>query len=218
VEVARRAARGEVGTLNVGYAAGVEIEILPRVLRAFARRYPAVDLRLAPLHSREQLDALRQRRIDVGFVRLPLSAADLQIERFHREPLVFVASRDHPLARRRNVRLRDLADVPYIQLGRAYSPVFCDVISGLTRAAGVSLRVAAESAHLYDNLSLVAAGVGVSLLPNGVRRFRRKGLVYRPVGPPRVMLEIGLARRRDDLSQVAAAFIDTVRGLYARGR
>src|SRR2546426_5569509 len=91
VEVTRRAARGEVGTLNVGYAPGVEIEILPRVLRAFARRYPAVDLRLSPLHSREQLEALRQKAIDVGFVRLPLAGEDLRIEQIHREPLVLVA-------------------------------------------------------------------------------------------------------------------------------
>jgi DNA-binding transcriptional LysR family regulator len=218
LDVTRRAARGEVGTLQVGYAPGVEIEILPRVLREFARLYPEVDVRLLPLHTRDQLDALRQRRIDAALILLPASTDGLEVGRVRHEPLILVAPRGHPLARKREIHLRDLEGVSYVHLARAYEPMYHDHILGLARDARVTLRVVAESAHLYDNLSLVAAGVGVSLLPNCVRLVRRAGVVYRPLKARKADLEIGVASRSRELSQVPLEFIRVVRGAFPRGR
>jgi DNA-binding transcriptional LysR family regulator len=218
MDVTRRAARGEVGTLQVGYAPGIEIEILPRVLRAFARSYPEVDVRLVPLHTRDQLDALRQRRIDVGLILFPAATDGLEVSRVRREPLVLVAPGDHPLARKRSVGVRDLEGVPYVHLARSYEPMYHDHILGLTRDARVTLRVVAESAHLYDNLSLVAAGVGVSLLPRSVRLVRRAGVAYRPIQAPAADIEIGVASRSKELSQVPLEFIRVVRRAYPRAR
>ncbi|HVE41745.1 MAG TPA: LysR substrate-binding domain-containing protein [Planctomycetota bacterium] len=218
MEVTRRAARGEVGTLQVGYAPGAEIEVLPRVLREFSRLYPAVDVRLVPLPTREQLDALRQRRVDVGFVLLPAPMDDLEVLRVRREPMVLVAPKGHPLARKPRISIRDLEGVPYIHLARSYEPMLHDHILGLTRDARVSLRVVAESAHLYDNLSLVAAGVGVSLLPGCVRLVRRDGVVARPIQARGSDIEVGLAWRRKEVAQVPLEFIRVVRDAVARPR
>jgi DNA-binding transcriptional LysR family regulator len=214
MDVARRAARGEVGTVQIGYAPGIEIEILPKLLRAFAHRYPAVDVRILPLHTRDQLEALRQRRIDVGLIRLPAMADDLHIAEICREPLILVAPANHALAKRRTITFRDLEGVPYVHLARNYEPTYYDLILGLAQSAQVTLRVVAESSHLYDNLSLVAAGVGVTLLPTGVRRIRRDGVVYRPVGPRKVEVKTGLAYRKNELSQVPVMFIQLTRRLY----
>lgn len=211
VDVTRRAARGEVGTLQVGYAPGVEIDILPKALRAFAQKYPQVEVRLFPLATRDQVDALKQRRLDVALVMLPVSEEGIHVSLVRREPLTLVAPSEHPLARRRSITVRDLEGAPYIHLARPYEPVYHDHIYGLARQAKVALRVVAESAHLYDNLSLVAAGVGVSLLPDCVRLVRRTGVAYRPVLPRGVILELGLAHRKNELSQVPLAFADIVR-------
>jgi DNA-binding transcriptional LysR family regulator len=218
MDVTRRAARGEVGTLQVGYAPGIEIEILPRVLRAFARNYPEVDVRLAPLHTRDQLDALRQRRIDVGLILLPAATDGLEVSPLRREPIILVTPRNHPLARKREIQLRDLEGASYVHLARGYEPIYHDHILGLTRDARVTLRVVAESAHLYDNLSLVAAGVGISLLPNCVRLVRRAGVVYRPVRGGRTEIELGVAHRAKELSQVALEFSHVVRRAFPRSR
>jgi DNA-binding transcriptional LysR family regulator len=142
---------------------------------------------------------------------LPAAAEGLQITRIHREPLVFVASASHPLARRRSVRMRDLDGVAYVHLARAYEPVYHDHIQGLARQAKINLRGVADSAHLYDNLSLVAAGVGVSILPDCVRQIRRAGLVTRPLLPAGMVLETGVAHRKNELSKVPLAFVDIVR-------
>jgi len=214
IDVARRAARGEVGTLHVGYAPSVELDILPKVLLAFSKRFPDVELRLTPLATREQLEALRQRQIDVGLVLLPAEGDGLQVARLRREPLVLVASTLHPLARLRSVPLGALQGVPTVQLARSCEPAYHDHLQALARQGKISLRVAAESAHLYDALSLVAAGVGVSLLPDCVRRLRRSGITTRPLLPPGTGIDIGIAHRRNELSQVPLAFVDIVRRAY----
>jgi DNA-binding transcriptional LysR family regulator len=216
MDVTRRAARGEVGTLQIGYACGLEIDVLPRVLHRFSRKFPAVDVRILPLSSRDQVEALRQHRIDVGLLLLPASGEGLLVRPLKREALVLVVPALHLLARRRTVDLRDLEGVPYVHLARSYEPTYHDHILGLARHANVALRVVAESAHLYDNLSLVAAGVGASLLPECVRRIRRAGVVYRDVRRPATHVELGIAQRRQEISQVSLAFIDTVRAAYPR--
>lgn len=214
MDVTRRAARGEVGTLQIGYAPGLEIEVLPKVLHRFSRKFPAVDIRLLPLASRDQLEALKQRRIDAGLVMLPASADGIVVRPIKREALVFVAPASHPLARQATVDLRDLNGVPYVHLARSYEPVYYDHILGLARQANVTLKVVAESAHLYDNLSLVAAGVGASLLPECVRRIRRAGVVYRALRRSGSPVGLGLAHRKQEISQVSLAFVDTVRAAY----
>ena len=218
MDVTRRAARGEVGTLQVGYAPGVEIELLPRVLRLFYREYPDVDVRLLPLHTREQIESLKQGRIDAGLVLLPAATEGLEIQPVLREPLVLALPKAHPLARRGSLSLRDLEGVPFIHLARSYEPIFYDHVLGLTREAGVSLRVVCESGHLYDNLSLIAAGVGVSLLPDGVRRVKRPGVVFRPIRSPKAGIEIGLAYRSRELSQATLEFIRVVTSSARRPR
>lgn len=214
MDVTRRAARGEVGTLQIGYAPGLEIEVLPKVLHRFSRKFPAVDIRLLPLASRDQIEALKQRRIDAGLVMLPASGEGLVVRPIKREALVFVAPGSHPLARQSTIDLKDLNGVPYVHLARSYEPVYHDHILGLARQANVTLRVVAESAHLYDNLSLVAAGVGASLLPECVRRIRRAGVVYRPLRRPGTPVELGLVHRKQEISQVPLAFVDTVKAAY----
>jgi len=218
LEAARKLLRGEVGTLQVGYAPSVEIDILPKVLLVFSKRFPEVELRLTPLATGEQLEALRQRRIDAGLVLLPAAGEDLEVARIRREPLVLVAPALHPLARLRSVPLRALEGVPYVQLARSTEPGFHDQLQALARQGKVAFRVAAESAHLYDTLSLVAAGVGVSILPDCVRRVRRSGIAARPLSPPGAGIDFGIAHRRNELSPVALAFVDLVRRAYPARR
>lgn len=216
VDVARRTARGEVGTLQIGYAPGLEIEILPRILRRFSRSFPNVHARFSSLPSRHQVEALHQRRIDVGLVLLPAPGEGLQVLPLKREPLVLAAQASHPLARRGRVRIHDLQGLPFVHLERAHEPLYHDHVMTLARDARVTFRIAAESAHLYDSLSLVAAGVGVAILPAFVRRIRRTGVAYRPLLAGAAEIEAGLVSRKNELSRVPLAFLDIARRAYPR--
>ena len=213
-EEARRAARGEFGKLEIGYAPMAGLEILPRLVRRFSKRHPRVDIRLQSLRSSQQIDALRSGSIDVGILQLPVKAKPIIIETILREPLLLAMPDGHPLSRRTTVRIRDLAGVPYVHLSRQYAPSYTDLLLGFVAEEGVVLNVVAEAADLYDNLALIASGLGASLLPQTIRRFERAGVVYRPVVQPGPLLETGIARGPEKPSSILKSFLDVARRAY----
>src|SRR6202043_2962225 len=97
---AQRAYRGEVGRLVVGYISSSTYDLLPVMLRVYRERFPAVDVALRELTTQEQLRALDQEYIQVGLLRLPISAPLLNAEVVRREPIVCVLPEQHPIATR----------------------------------------------------------------------------------------------------------------------
>jgi DNA-binding transcriptional LysR family regulator len=207
---AQRASRGEVGRLAIGFASSADLDILPRVLRAWHARCPDVELELRALLSGAQVEALRHGRLHVGFVRLPADEASLTVERIHREPLVAALPAGHRLASRRRVRLADLAGDTMILFPRHTAPGYFDVFMGACRRAGFTPRLL-HPGSMQTNLGLVSAGLGVSLMPASIRNLQRSGVVYRPLAPPVPQVEMGVAYRREEPSAVLAAFLDTLR-------
>lgn len=213
-EAVRRAAQGREGKLEIGYSPALEIRVVPRVFRLFRRRYPSVDLRMVPQSSVEQHENLRHRRIDAGFMLHPTEDAGLKMQSIGNDRLVLVSPKDHPLGKCPGTPLARLRDEPFVILGRRHAPEFFDLVISATRAAGVSLRIAAEARSVHENLSLVASGIGVGLLPSAVRDIPWKNVAYCPVdrGAPRI--EVAVGSRRDDRSGLTRNFLSVVRELY----
>ena len=209
VDQARRADRGEVGKIRVGYVSSVAYSGLPEVLRAFRLKYPEVSIGLHEMPPAAQVKGLRDGEIDVGFVRAPMEESALESEVVRREPLVAALPASHRLASSRRIELSSLAREPFILFPRWRGPGFFDYIVGLCRAAGFSPSIAYEAAQL-DILSLVAAGLGVSIVPSSIRAVRRAGIVFRPiVGNPRADLLV--AWRAPEPSPVVREFVALVR-------
>lgn len=213
-EAVRRGAQGREGKLEIAYNPALEIRVVPRVFRRFRRRYPAVDLRLVSQNSVEQHENLRRRRLDAGFMLLPARDESLNVRAIGSDRLVLVTPSDHPLGGCPGSPLSKLHGEPFVILGRRHAPEFFDLIISATRAAGVSLRIAAEARSVHENLSLVASGIGVALLPSAVRDIPWKGVSYCPVdaGVPRIEVAVGC--RRDDDSGLLRNFLGVVRELY----
>jgi DNA-binding transcriptional LysR family regulator len=185
---ARRAVRGEVGKLSLGYVSSVAYSGLGPMLRAFRERFPEVRVQVRQLPPTEQLRALRARELDVGLVRTPFDDTGLQTAVVRRETLVVAIPSGHPLLAKSRVAIGDLAGEPFVLFPRAASPPFHDFVIALCQAAGFSPTVAYEAPHV-DLLSLVSAGFGVSLVPSSTGESRREGLEVRPiVGSPRADL------------------------------
>jgi DNA-binding transcriptional LysR family regulator len=146
--VAVRAQRGELGRLTIGYMASAELTVFPRVLPAFRKRYPDVDLVLQILAPREQFQRLRAGRLDVGFVRLPARDRRLAIVPVFREPLVAVLPEDHTLARQRTVSLRSLRDETFVLFPREHSPAYYDSLMEICRESNVEPKLVQESEKL----------------------------------------------------------------------
>lgn len=186
VEATHRAARGEIGTVTVGFAASMILSLVPEVVRAFRKRFPGVDLQLRELSSAAQVQALRDGQIDVGLVREPLPIGDLgkgelRFETIGGESLVAVLPPEHPLAGQRRVPLAALSEEPFVHFPRQVAPGLYDRILSLCQDAGFHPRVVQEAHEWLTIVGLVEAGMGVSLVPESFRKLKWGKVVYRPL-------------------------------------
>ncbi|MFO7178250.1 MAG: LysR family transcriptional regulator [Pseudomonadota bacterium] len=216
VHEARRAAEGRRGRISVGYPSSLAYCGLTDILRAFRKQAPDVTIRTQPLPSGGQIEGLLRGELHVGFVRGPLHEPSLVSEVVRRERLMLALPPDHPLTARKRLALRDVSREPFVFFPRDRGPAFFDFLVGFCRNAGFSPKVVQEASQV-DVLSLVAAGFGVSIVPDSVREIRRDDIVLRPLLDSPVS-ELRLVWHRDNRSPAVARFIEVVRcvGVHPR--
>lgn len=211
ITVARRAGRGEAGELKVAFAATVMFLDLPRIIREFRDRFPNVHLDLREMPTGPQLSALHAGEIDIGFVREPRGDASLTIETVMREPLRIAVNRTHPLAARATLAVKHLADEPFVLFPAELAPGLHAQVMGLCRSAGFEPRIVEESRELYPTVSLVEAGVGVSIVPASVEKLGWRGVRYRPIPSSAAETRIAAAWRIDRDRPVIQSFMRVIR-------
>lgn len=206
VGAAQRAARGELGELVIGYITSATYGPLPDVIRMFRKRLPEVELKLRNLRSVHQSQALLDRRIDVGLVRPHAADSRIVYEALWRERVVVALPSDHPLAHGTAVDIADLATDIFLIAPAEDTAAFHDEVFALCRKAGFTPRVEEGVPDVQAALALVAAGLGINPVAATVQRYRRRGVVYRPLRPRSLRIELGLAWRRDDDSALVQQF------------
>src|SRR5262245_7552430 len=217
-KIAIRASKGEIGQLTVATVTSTEsgfFKVVVDILRAFAARYPNVRLVLRSLNPDQQVHALREGRIQVGFLTLPVDDED-EVEWVRGEPLMLALPERHPLAAKPNVPLRTLATEPHIMFSRTMFPGYYDLVVSSCRNAGFSLNIVHEADAIYTVLALVAAGLGVSLLPASIQETPRHGIVFRNIQGPMPQIEMGAAYRREAPANVLRSFLDVVREVTSK--
>ena len=217
VEAARRAARGLIGPLRVTYVGAAAYDFLPRLIRTYRERRPDVELELLERPTAAQVRAVRLGEADVGFVRPPVfGAGDLRFEPVLREPLIAALPEGHRFAERRTIALRGLAEEGFIMFPVQDGPGFYARIASACEEAGFSPRVVQEAVQMHAIVGLVAANLGVALVPASMRNLRRTGVVYRDVRDPSASLHVDLAAlwRRGEPSSVVTGFLKTVRARH----
>ena len=210
VRAAQRAHRGEIGRLSVGFVNPAMVEILPNILRLFRERFPEVDLTLHEMSTTPQLQALRERRIDVGFLRPPLDDNTLIWEIIHREPLVVMLPQHHALTSKRRIALRLLAQEPFILPPYSQAYGLRGQVVRMCQSAGFVPNVTQEAGSTVT-AGLVAAGLGISIVPVSIQTLREHGVVYRAIQDNTVMRELAVAWRSDNVSTVLQAFLQMVK-------
>ena len=209
VHEAQRAGKGESGRLVVAYPSTFASSGMPELVRAFRARYPLVELVLHELPPQQQLDEIKENRVDVGFVRGPVEDPTFETELVRREAFLAALPSGHPLSGRKVIPLSLLAREPFVLFPRHRGPGYFDYILRLCNSAGFTPRIVQEAPQM-DIVSLVAANLGVSLVPASVRTFRRSGIVLRPiVGAPKTeLLVVWSVLNR---SAVLQEFLDVLR-------
>jgi LysR family transcriptional regulator, benzoate and cis,cis-muconate-responsive activator of ben and cat genes len=188
-----RVSRGALGTLRIGFVASATADIIPRMTVAFRKSFPEVALELKNVPTMPQIDALRQRVLDVGIVRLPLGEPDVEVLPLFSEPFAIVFPKQHRLSTHRKVTVRDMQGEAFVCYSERLAPAFFQHWTGLCRKAGFTPRIVQEVAEMETALALVSAGVGVAILPEGVARRHRRTLSVVSLKEERIRSEIGLA-------------------------
>jgi len=212
VQAARRAARGEIGQLSVGFVSSAVYGNVPSIFSLMRSRYPGVSLLLQDLTSEEQVEALKTGRIDVGIIRPPVVDAEaLKMQVIWQEALMIALPADNPLALREEIALEELAEESFIQIPRHVAPGFYDQCIRICARAGFSPKIVQEARTTPTIVSLVAGGMGVSILPSSLRSLQRAGVVYRPLKSPAPTSDMAVIWRPADTSPTLNAFLEIIR-------
>jgi DNA-binding transcriptional LysR family regulator len=215
-DVVQRVARGEQGRLAVGFtSSAAHHPFVSTVLREFRETLPDVDIVLDEAGTGELVDALLHERLDAAFVRSAVQGtAGLLADTVLEEPMVVALPRGHAFATGSEapLSLRRLAGEPFVLYRRPAGPGLYDAILAACMAAGFSPHVKQEAPRLPGTLSLVAAGLGVSIVPASMRRMNTEGVAYRALKDcPGLCAPLHLAMRRAMPSPALTRFRELVR-------
>ncbi|BAK77754.1 transcriptional regulator, LysR family [Pseudogulbenkiania sp. NH8B] len=208
---ARRAARGEVGELRVGFTSSLPFtSLLPGLISDYRRHYPQVQLTLREMFTALQFEALRAERLDIGFVRFhgKENPPDLQLREIHRDPLRLVINARHPLAAQPHASLEQLRDESFIIYPAGAGTGLNVQVRQLCLAAGFEPRIVQEAREATTQIGLVAAGLGVALLPSPLECVKMPGVRYLPLSDEGAYLSLGLATRPGPVPPLLAGFLD----------
>jgi DNA-binding transcriptional LysR family regulator len=206
IKVAQQVARGEIGRLKIGFPNPTLLTILPTVLEKYRRLYPQVELTLVGGGTETQVEALRTHQIDLGFVYLPIREDTLAVELLYEETFLVALPTSHPLAKRKKISLKSLADEPLILYPRSLAPILYNEFLDCCQQAGFSPNIVQEGEMTDTRLGLVAGGVGVAFIIAGLQNLRLKGVVYRALKDDFPKLKLALAWRKGESSPMVHKF------------
>ncbi len=213
VHIAQGAARGEIGQLDVGFVSGAVYGKVPSIFRLMRTRYPDIALVLKDLTTEEQMEAIQAHRLDIGLVRPPVimqQSQTLATMVVSREPLVVVLPKTHRFAGRRKISLEALAEEPFLQVPRHVAPGFYDQFIRLCAKAGFFPQIVQEARTTQTIVSLVAVGMGISVVPGSLRDLQRSGVVYRAMQGAEFTTELVAVWRRDDENPALRRFLEII--------
>ncbi|WP_024517173.1 LysR family transcriptional regulator [Bradyrhizobium sp. Tv2a-2] len=181
----KRALKIEKRQFVIGFVGSVLYGHLPELIREFRRAAPEVELHLVELVSLEQIGALKEGRIDIGFGRVRFDDDEVRRIILREEPLMAALPIDHPLEKQSGpVSLEQLADERLILYPRAPRPGYADQVIALFHDRGLEPRIAHEARELQIAVGLVAAEEGVCIVPVSVQKSRVEGVRYKRLVEP----------------------------------
>lgn len=214
-DAAARAARlhqGETGELRIGFTSSAPfIKAVSDTLLTFRRRYPDVHIQTRETNTREQIVPLNEGALDLGLMRNTQLPETLIWERVLREPLLAMVPRDHPLASQPRVSLRELAREPFVFFDPHVGTGLYDDILGLLRRYDLTPTIAQEVGEAMTIIGLVAAGLGVSILPASFRRVQLSEMCWLPIEEQDAVSEMWLVwSKHHEQGQAARRFRESL--------
>ncbi len=210
-----QAAAGFSGQIRLAYTVSVTFHpSLPQTLLHYGRHAPHVRVILSEMYTEPQFAALLAGELDVGFVRdMPKHDADLhalRIDEIDHEPLLLALPSEHPLASRRKIWLREVADAPFVVQPRELAATLYDRLTLIAAKADFHPLIRQHAQQINGLLMLVAAGMGLALIPASMCTVSLPGVSYVQLEDPDAYMLLAVASRRGDTSPVLAQFLSVV--------
>jgi DNA-binding transcriptional LysR family regulator len=204
-------ASGKKGKLRVGFVGSATNGILVYILKKFKQLYPDVQLILHEMTTAQQIDALYENRIDIGFNRSNLNDDIIHSEVCSRESLLVVLPESHKLATLSEIPVSYLKDEPFILFPRSLGEQFYDEIIYFFQDNGVKPLVVQEAILMHTIVNLVATGMGISIVPSSLNEYKRSGIVYKTTKEPTPEIRLYVTWRKKHISEILVNFLNTVK-------
>ncbi|MFJ3667143.1 LysR substrate-binding domain-containing protein [Streptomyces sp. NPDC090106] len=212
---ARRVEAGAVGHLAIGCVGSATYSLLPALSRRLAAELPGVDFAFrGEMLAPDQVEAVRTGAIDIALLRPPVADLSLTVTPLRDDRLVVALPGDHPLVRRKQVRVADLGSTDLIVHSADRRSVMYDVVLGLLRDAGVDPRIRHEVGETSTLITLVAGGLGAAVVPEPVTALALDGVAYRPLVRPAATVALAVAHRSDRDEPHLNRAVDVIRGMF----
>ena len=217
VDTVGRVSRGEHGEIRIGLTTSACFHPFPpQAIRSFRRANPQVQIQFEQNSTPGLIERLQTGRVDVAFIRTALGKpAGVRVFPLVEEPMVVALPAGHPLANansRHGLTIQSLARETFIGYPRAAGAGLYDSVIAACIASGFSPDIAHEAPQIVSTLNLVAAGMGISVVPSSMQRLHLDEVVYRPMSGPHIPRgQLNLAARDDATASPAAAFLALVR-------
>ena len=206
-EAARRAHRGETGSLRIGFVGSTIYTSVPALVGKFRQAYPEVDITLTQTTVPRQVDMLLGGEIDVGVIRQAISNPHLRTLSLFKEPFVAALPSHHPLAAQPTVNLRELANEDFVSFNRQEAPAIYEHLRKMCQQAGFTPRIVLEANPMSTVVGLVASGAGIAIVPQSMHRLNILNAAYRKLTGTRETSEFFLVWRQGDESPTLQNFL-----------
>lgn len=217
VRIAQDVGRGEAGQIDIGFVGSVMYEpYFPRLLKAYRTSHPGVRLALHEMPILPQIDGVYSRQLDLAIVRTPVPPVlpeGLESFTLTRQKLMVALPSDHPLASAAEVELPALAGDAFLAFLDPDGVGLGQTLLDLCRSGGFEPRIALQVSEVATLVSLVAAGLGVSFLPETISHLRLPGMCYVPLAGQDKYSELRVVQRRFERSPTVRALLDEIRSI-----
>lgn len=211
VQIAQRAAQGEIGQLLIGFEGSSSSDLLPLSVRSYQQQFPGVSITVQEMPTGDQLQALLKEQIDLGFIVPRIADESLVVETVLQESLVLALPEDHPLAAQDEIEVLQLRNESFIVGSPGDRCGLHNAVMNICHQAGFIPKVTQVTNEMQLTLGLIAAGVGIALLPNSIQGLHRKGVVYRSLQPPTAASSLAIAWRQNQANPALPNFLEVVR-------
>jgi Transcriptional regulator len=211
VQSVRRLHSGETRTLNIGYVNNLFHDLLPATLASFHKSFPAVSINLFDLSCGEQFRLLEDGKLDLGFVGLhePIARRGLEFRPIASYKTVVALPKDNPLAGKTTLELKTLAPMFFIGMSEASYPGYRDWLTKTCQRAAFTPKVLQDVDLERTMIHAIAAGLGVALVPEQLKKLEHENVIFRPLNPT-VAMEGCVAWRNENPSAALQAYVRIV--------